>query len=164
MKRYAKKYGRKVSWIVIRFGKYERKISWIVKRYGKYGRKGSWIVERYGKYGRQERLRHENITLSSIVINLCCKKKRTALTWLRIQVIFFHFFHIILLFNLRFFSVFHIFSLFNFPFFCISHIFSHFNLLFFHIFRIFSLFNLLFLKYLDALWPYDFATKNYSIF
>ena len=34
MKRYGK-YGRKVSWIVNRFGgKYGRKLSWIAKRYG----------------------------------------------------------------------------------------------------------------------------------
>ena len=41
--------GRKVSWIVIRYGQYGRKASWIVKRYGKYGRKVSWIVKWYGK-------------------------------------------------------------------------------------------------------------------
>jgi hypothetical protein len=34
--------------------KYGRKVSWIVKRYGKYGRKVSWIVTGYGKYGRKE--------------------------------------------------------------------------------------------------------------
>ena len=34
-----KKYGRKESWIVIRFGKYGIKVSWNVKWYGKYGRK-----------------------------------------------------------------------------------------------------------------------------
>jgi hypothetical protein len=32
------KYGRKESWIVIRFGNNGRKINWIVKRYGKYGK------------------------------------------------------------------------------------------------------------------------------
>ena len=47
------KYGRKVSWIVIKFGKYGRKISWIVKRYGKYGRKASRTVIKYGQYGRK---------------------------------------------------------------------------------------------------------------
>jgi hypothetical protein len=47
------KYGRKASWIVIRYGQYGRKASWIVKRYGKYGRKPSWIVKRYVKCGRK---------------------------------------------------------------------------------------------------------------
>ena len=28
--------------------KYGRKVSWIVKKYGKYGRKVGWIVKRYG--------------------------------------------------------------------------------------------------------------------
>ena len=40
MKRYGN-YGRKVSWIVKRYG---RKASRIVIRYGQYGRKVSWIV------------------------------------------------------------------------------------------------------------------------
>jgi hypothetical protein len=40
VKRYGK-YRRKVSWIVIRFGKYG-------KRYGKYEKKASWIVKWYG--------------------------------------------------------------------------------------------------------------------
>ena len=47
------KYGRKVSWVVIRFGNYERKISWIVKRYGNYGRRVTWIVKIYEKCGRK---------------------------------------------------------------------------------------------------------------
>ena len=41
------KYGRKVGWIVKRYGNYGRKVSWIVKRYGNYGRKVSWIVKRW---------------------------------------------------------------------------------------------------------------------
>ena len=44
------KYGRNPSWIVKRYG---RKASRIVIRYGKYGRKISWIVKRFGKYGRK---------------------------------------------------------------------------------------------------------------
>jgi hypothetical protein len=32
------KYGRKASWIVIRYGQYGRKLSWIVKWYGNYER------------------------------------------------------------------------------------------------------------------------------
>jgi hypothetical protein len=46
-----KKYGRKASRIVKRFGQYGRKISWIVKRYGKYRRNPSWIVKWFRKYG-----------------------------------------------------------------------------------------------------------------
>ena len=38
-----KLYGRKASWIVIRYGQYGRKGSWIVKKHGKYGRKAGWI-------------------------------------------------------------------------------------------------------------------------
>ena len=53
-KRYGT-YGRKESWIVIKFGKYGRQISWIVKWYGKYGRKLSWKVKRYEKYGKYGR-------------------------------------------------------------------------------------------------------------
>jgi hypothetical protein len=34
-----KRYGRKVSWIVKRYGNYGRKISWIVKWFGKYRKK-----------------------------------------------------------------------------------------------------------------------------
>ena len=37
----------KKSWIVKRYG---RKASRIVIRYGKYGRNASWIVKRYEKY------------------------------------------------------------------------------------------------------------------
>ena len=48
MKWYGK-YGRKVSWIVKRYGN-GRKVSRIVKRYGNYGRKVSWIVKRFEKY------------------------------------------------------------------------------------------------------------------
>ena len=65
------KYGRKVSWIVKRFGKYRRKLwndmenmeensekigkIWkkIVKWIRQYGRKISWIVKWFGKYGRK---------------------------------------------------------------------------------------------------------------
>ena len=42
MKRYGtnwEKYGRKVGWIVKRYGKYGRKVGWIVKVYWKYGSK-----------------------------------------------------------------------------------------------------------------------------
>ena len=57
------KYGRKESWIVIRFGKHGRKISWILKWFGKYGRKHGKDMKNmeqtqvemwkwYGKYGR----------------------------------------------------------------------------------------------------------------
>jgi hypothetical protein len=46
-------HGRKVSWIVKRFGQYERKASWIVKRYESYGGNMSWIVKRFGKYRRK---------------------------------------------------------------------------------------------------------------
>jgi hypothetical protein len=67
-KRYGK-YGGKVGWIVIRFGKIlkihkkivkwyrkcGRKVGWIVKWYEKYGRKVSWKVKWYGKYGRKTR-------------------------------------------------------------------------------------------------------------
>jgi hypothetical protein len=35
------------------FRKYGRKVSWIVKRYGNYGRKVSWIVKWYGNYGEK---------------------------------------------------------------------------------------------------------------
>ena len=54
------KYGRKVSWIVKRFGNTEEnseKIGkiWkiIVNWFGKYGRKASRIVKRFGKYRRK---------------------------------------------------------------------------------------------------------------
>ena len=36
--KWFRKYGRKVGWIVERFGKYGRKVSWIVKWYGKFGK------------------------------------------------------------------------------------------------------------------------------
>jgi hypothetical protein len=45
------KYGRKVSWIVIRYGQHGK--SWNVKWYRKYGRKISWIVKWFGKYRRK---------------------------------------------------------------------------------------------------------------
>jgi hypothetical protein len=55
-----RKYGRKISWIVVIYGNYGRKISWIVVIYGNYGKK-LWnnmekirkIVKWYGKYGRK---------------------------------------------------------------------------------------------------------------
>ena len=50
--KWFRKYGRKVGWIVERFGKYEIKVSWIVKWYRKYGTKVSWIVKWYGKFGK----------------------------------------------------------------------------------------------------------------
>ena len=40
------KYGRKVSWIVKRYGNYGRQVSWIVKWFGEYRRKVSWRVKR----------------------------------------------------------------------------------------------------------------------
>jgi hypothetical protein len=42
-----KKYGRKINWIVIRYGKYGGNASWILKRDGNYGRKVSRIENRY---------------------------------------------------------------------------------------------------------------------
>jgi hypothetical protein len=39
-KKIVKRYGRKVSRIVKRYGKYRRNVSRIVKRYGKYRRNG----------------------------------------------------------------------------------------------------------------------------
>ena len=67
------KCGRKVGWIVKRYGnygrsklnsekiwKYGRKVSWIVKRYGKYGRNPSWKLNsgrkevEWKRYGRRK--------------------------------------------------------------------------------------------------------------
>ena len=56
MKRYGK-YGRKVSWIVKRFGKYRRNTCsekiWEKNMEEHSGRKVNWIVKWYGKYGRK---------------------------------------------------------------------------------------------------------------
>ena len=56
-KRY-EKYGRKISWIVKRYGKYDMDkygtmASWRYGKYDmdKYGTMASWIVKRYEKYG-----------------------------------------------------------------------------------------------------------------
>ena len=52
--KWYRKCGRKVGWIVKWYEKYGRKVSWKVKDMGnmKHGRKESWIVIRFGEHGR----------------------------------------------------------------------------------------------------------------